>query len=83
MTPVFDEFKKKRYIAYLKNEIKEYFDSENPDTTVDTIYFGGGTPSVLSLAEVSDILSVFPSRSNDCEISFECNPEDITTEYVV
>lgn len=48
-----------------------------------TIYFWWGTPSVLSLDEVEDILDCFPMRWDDCEISFECNPEDITTEYVV
>ncbi len=26
LTPVFDEFKKRRYIEYLKKEIREYFD---------------------------------------------------------
>lgn len=26
LTPIFDEFKKRRYIEYLKKEIREYFD---------------------------------------------------------
>ena len=30
-----------------------------------------------------DILDCFPERDKECEITFECNPEDITTEYVV
>lgn len=45
------------------------------------MYFGGWTPSVLSIQEVQDILEIFP-RNEKTEISFECNPEDVTSEYL-
>ncbi len=80
LTPIFDEFKKKRYIEYLKKEIREYFSLKNGKVT--TIYFGWGTPSVLSHAEVREILECFPDNRSAKEISFESNPEDITAEYV-
>ena len=80
LTPIFDEAKKRRYIAHLKHEIQEYFEISR-SRNIDTIYFGWGTPSVLRLEEVADILSSF-EKSGDTEISFECNPEDITPEYV-
>ncbi len=120
LTPIFDEFKKKRYIEYLKREIgkslilssrsdpfqnylweiknlslvsKGKRDSPTRgvlstsvslrnDKKLGTIYFGGGTPSVLSHDEVKEILECFPDYREYDEISFECNPEDITEEYV-
>jgi oxygen-independent coproporphyrinogen III oxidase len=48
---------------------------------VQTIYFGGGTPSLLSAREIIDLLTV--SRNHyavapDAEITLEANPDDIT-----
>lgn len=58
-------------------------DSVMPVQDIATIYFGGGTPSVLSLDEVEEILACFPLKKNgNCEISFECNPEDVTRDYL-
>ena len=51
------------------------------DKNNNTIYFGWGTPSVLTLEEVADILSCF-EKSETTEVSFECNPEDVTSEYI-
>ncbi len=49
------------------------------------IYFGGGTPSSLRISEVDILLSqvrnCFP-WSDQIEISFEMNPEDVNTEYL-
>ncbi|MBC7498529.1 radical SAM protein [Candidatus Gracilibacteria bacterium] len=48
-----------------------------------TIYFGGGTPSILSQSETQEILECFPFyRESDIEITIEMNPEDITPEYI-
>lgn len=86
LTPVFDEAKKKRYIAHLKKEIQDFF-SQNPiliqPKALNTIYFGWWTPSVLSMEEIAVILDCFSfEKKENCEISFECNPEDITREYI-
>jgi oxygen-independent coproporphyrinogen III oxidase len=54
----------------------------NPWANVSTIYFGWWTPSILSLSEVEEILSLFP-YTWPREVSFECNPEDVTEEYIV
>ena len=83
LTPVFDAAKKRRYLAHLKNEIREYFQNQGDPLHQCgdwTIYFGGWTPSVLSFLEIKEILECFPSCER--EISFECNPEDITREYI-
>ncbi|MDQ3279429.1 MAG: radical SAM family heme chaperone HemW [Bacteroidota bacterium] len=51
--------------------------------TVHTIYFGGGTPSLLSTAELDLILNsiskLYPV-SPDAEITLEANPDDVTPE---
>lgn len=55
------------------------------DQEVNTIYFGGGTPSVLQEREVREILKELYSRfkiSDEIEISFEANPDDLTREYL-
>ncbi len=52
---------------------------------VSTIYFGGGTPSVLSPKEISrvlDRLSALFSVDNNCEVTIELNPDDIDINYL-
>jgi oxygen-independent coproporphyrinogen-3 oxidase len=47
---------------------------------IRTIYFGGGTPSILSFAELESIFAAIHKNYHlapSCEISFEVNPEDI------
>jgi oxygen-independent coproporphyrinogen-3 oxidase len=52
---------------------------------VNSIYFGGGTPSLLSINQVNIILLAIRKNfllSDGCEITFEANPEDLTEEYL-
>lgn len=56
------------------------------DAIVETIYFGGGTPSTLSLNQIELILKAitqFFVLSDLVEITVECNPDDITAEYLL
>lgn len=49
--------------------------------TVNTIYFGGGTPSLLTETEISLLLAAISSTFNcadELEITLEANPDDIT-----
>lgn len=52
---------------------------------VETIYFGGGTPSVLTTAEIqrllNDITQIY-AVANDAEITLEANPDDLNTGKV-
>ena len=53
--------------------------------TVNTVYFGGGTPSVLKISETEELLNTI--RKNYCvdaqaEITLECNPDDLDWEYL-
>ena len=48
---------------------------------VKTIYFGGGTPSILAKNELVSVLNQIKknySIVDDVEITFECNPEDLS-----
>lgn len=53
--------------------------------TIGTLYFGGGTPSLLSPQEIGRIIEqaykLF-SFSSDVEITLEANPDDLNTGYV-
>jgi putative oxygen-independent coproporphyrinogen III oxidase len=50
---------------------------------IETIYFGGGTPSLLTQLEIQRLLSAIIEKydvENDAEITLEANPDDITFE---
>ena len=58
---------------------KEYFNGE----TINTIYFGGGTPSLLTDSEIQVVLSSIHQNyriAGDAEITLEANPDDISFE---
>ena len=51
----------------------------------DSIYLGGGTPSLLPPEAIARTLAVLRARfsvANDAEVSFEANPEDVTAPVV-
>lgn len=53
-------------------------------STADTIYFGGGTPSQLTAAQLRQLLDTLYNIykvKTDAEITIEANPDDITDEY--
>ena len=54
-----------------------------PDKLIETIYFGGGTPSLLSEKDLFLILEKIYKQykvSKDAEITLECNPDDLNNE---
>ena len=59
---------------------KNYIDNE----AYSTIYIGGGTPSLLTQDELQKLFSNLYETfniSSDTEITLECNPNDITTQF--
>ncbi|WP_345948571.1 radical SAM family heme chaperone HemW [Mucilaginibacter sp. PAMB04274] len=53
---------------------------------IETIYFGGGTPSVLDADEISFLLDTIARHhqvNTDAEITLEANPDDLTKEKVL
>jgi putative oxygen-independent coproporphyrinogen III oxidase len=75
-----------RYIDQVTNALiselqqrKEYLQDE----PVETIYFGGGTPSILKASDIEEIINVvfkFYKVAADAEITLEANPDDLTPE---
>jgi oxygen-independent coproporphyrinogen III oxidase len=75
-----DEALKVRYVDAL---IREIAAAAEPDTPADTIYFGGGTPSLLSPAEVRRIIEACRrsfAMADAAEVTLEANPETISLE---
>ena len=67
-----------RFISSLKNEIS-YYSGIYTGHEFDTVFFGGGTPSILSpdqIKEILDHLNKCFKISNDSEVTLESNPED-------
>lgn len=75
---------KSDFVSALLREIelrKETFSNQ----TISSIYFGGGTPSLLSkeeLLEIFDKLYTSFSIDKDAEITLEANPDDLTIEKI-
>ena len=60
--------------------------SEFENETVETIYFGGGTPSVLTSEEIEFLIAAVYDNykvSENPEITLEANPDDLSTERIV
>ncbi|NOZ47800.1 MAG: radical SAM family heme chaperone HemW [Chlorobi bacterium] len=60
---------------------KEYLKEEK----IETVYFGGGTPSVLTISELNTLLNVVYQHykiDKNPEITIEVNPDDVNTNYL-
>ncbi len=96
---LFDAALKSRYVDALVTEISRAGGPGRPDRaggpgepgkaggvgmdSVDTIYFGGGTPSLLEPEEVARIIGACRARFDvaaDSEITLEANPESVTPD---
>ena len=75
---------KDRFLEALKGEIverKEYLNTP----PINTIYFGGGTPSLLRAAEIGEVLHLINTHypvAADAEITLEANPDTLSLEYL-
>ena len=73
-----DEGLRQRYVDALVTDIRR---SGEPQVAADTIFFGGGTPSLLEPAEVARLISACRESFEllpDSEITLEANPESAT-----
>ncbi len=70
--------RRKEYVNALLSEIKDSSDVLSA-SDIETIYFGGGTPSLLPTSLIQQLLEALPT-SNTKEITLECNPGDITPD---
>ena len=77
--------KKDELIGALTKEL-ELRKDEFKNTTVETIYFGGGTPSLLTNAELQVIIDAVYKNyevSENPEITLEANPDDLTKDRII
>ena len=77
--------KKEDMIAALVKEI-EIRKVELGNTTIETIYFGGGTPSVLSTKEIGTLIAAVYENFRvveNPEITLEANPDDLSEEKIM
>ena len=65
------------YVYSLLKEISENYKGEK----LNTLYFGGGTPSLLSVDLFSKLLRKF-SLADKAEVTAEVNPDDCSADYL-
>lgn len=74
---------KAAYFSRLRSDILEFASSgKAQDKTVDSIYFGGGTPTSVAekyIAQIIDLLRSGFNVASDCETTIEANPESLTS----
>ncbi len=77
--------KKDEMVLALAKEI-EMRKNEFQKEVIETIYFGGGTPSVLSIDEIQFLIETiytFYNVAKNAEITLEANPDDLSEVHIV
>ncbi|MCX6293895.1 MAG: radical SAM protein, partial [Sphingobacteriales bacterium] len=72
--------RKSEFLDALSKEICQQNDFIAKDELIETIYFGGGTPSLLTETELLNIISLLYDNfkiAKNVEITLEANPDDI------
>lgn len=75
---------KNEMLQAMKNELM-LRSEELDDKTLKSLYFGGGTPSILSVEEISDLIcevSQYYSFDKNIEITLEANPDNLTPDFL-
>ena len=76
---------KDQMINSLKHEIL-IRNRELKDEKIESIYFGGGTPSVLNIREINSLIETVYDNylvNDSFEITLEANPDDLTDEKIL
>ena len=77
--------KKDDMVLALANEIK-IRKSEFKNDTIESIYFGGGTPSRLQIEDIKLLIAKIDDNydvADNCEITLEANPDDLSEDYII
>jgi oxygen-independent coproporphyrinogen-3 oxidase len=73
----------REFTNHLLNEIELHTANSDMSKSVSSIFFGGGTPSLLTSQNIDDILNQLSKKfhfDNDIEITLECNPGTTSLE---
>ncbi|MEQ9308006.1 MAG: radical SAM family heme chaperone HemW [Balneolaceae bacterium] len=75
---------KQRFVEELIQDIQSKKDTRFAEEKVQTIYFGGGTPSLLTSLQIESILGAISNSFHlDLkEVTLEMNPDDVTSDYL-
>lgn len=74
-----------RYVEAVSLEMRQMADGVQPAGGAPTLFFGGGTPSLLTAAQVGQIIShsrELYGLQPDAEITLEANPENLEPGYL-
>ncbi|MDY6787425.1 MAG: coproporphyrinogen-III oxidase family protein, partial [candidate division WOR-3 bacterium] len=75
-----------RFIAAYFNALKEEINTRSKlSESVDSVYIGGGTPSLVNSDYIADILHMLNNEydiKNSAEITIEMNPESVTSRKI-
>jgi len=71
-------------VEKLLQEVRSYRDTGYAEEPVETVYFGGGTPSLLAPDVIERIMEALHNSFdlNPREITVEMNPDDVSKEYL-
>ncbi len=75
----------KDYIEALKNEIVKVISLIDRKRKISQIHFGGGTPNVIQVSYIEEIVDLLKSQFSlieNPEIAIECNPAHLTFPYI-
>lgn len=82
---VLDHAAREAYVAHLLREIS-YWGRKLKKPEVRSVFFGGGTPSLLLPAQLMDITRALRKhfrQTKDAEVTFECNPESVADKELI
>jgi len=74
---------RKTFLKSIEAELKFRYNQYSNDLNFNTLYIGGGTPSLLTVQETEYLLNSIYNITGECfeEISYDCNPEDLVDDH--
>ncbi|MDD5213331.1 MAG: radical SAM family heme chaperone HemW [Candidatus Gracilibacteria bacterium] len=85
-TASLDKLKIQTYTEKLINEIENFNRPLSKESGLKSVYFGGGTPSVLDIKQISKILETLKTKfgfEENIEITLESTPQNINSKNLV
>lgn len=72
------------FVDRLVKEIESYSDTKYASERMNTVYFGGGTPSLLKATDIERIMCALRNtfKLDLEEVTLEMNPDDVTNNYL-